>query len=191
VLALTGILEVDGIFDIDGLNIGLFIIRLSVGITIIAHGYNHIWGGGKIEGTARWFASLGVKPGIFHAWLASITELVCGALLIVGLLNPLAAGGILGVMLVAWIINHRGNGFFIFRPGEGWEYVMNLAVIALALGALGPGEWSLDDAFGIELVGPVGLAITAAVGIGGALVLLAAFWRPDAKRTEATTTTEG
>jgi putative oxidoreductase len=183
--------SISDIFDVDGLNIGLFIVRLAVGVTIIAHGYNHIWGGGKIQGTARWFASLGVKPGIFHAWLASITELVCGPLLILGLLNPFAAGGILGVMVVAWIINHRGNGFFIFRPGEGWEYVMNLAVISLALGAMGPGEWSLDDVLGIELVGAVGLGITAALGIGGALVLLAGFWRPDTKPTEtAATTTE-
>jgi len=36
-------------------------------------------------------------------------------------------------MVVAWIINHRGHGFFIFRPGEGWEYVMTLTLVALAL----------------------------------------------------------
>jgi putative oxidoreductase len=167
-----------GIFDADGLNIGLFIVRVTLAVTMIAHGYNHIWGGGKIAGTAGWFASLGLKPGITHAWFASITELVCGASLIVGLLNPFAAGGVVGVMVVAWIINHRGNGFFIFRPGEGWEYVMNLALVGLALGAMGPGEWSLDSALGIELVGPVGFGITAAIGIGGALALLAAFWRP-------------
>ena len=54
------------------------LLRLILGVTMIAHGYNHIWGGGKIEGTAGWFASLGMKPGIVHAWLASITELVAG-----------------------------------------------------------------------------------------------------------------
>ncbi len=71
-------------------------------------------------------------------------------LLIVGLLTPFAAAGVVGVMGVAWMINHRGNGFFIFRPGEGWEYVMTLGIVGIAIGALGPGEWSLDHAFEID-----------------------------------------
>ena len=38
-----------------------------------------------------------MKPGILHAWLASITELAAGAALVVGLLTPLAAGALIGV----------------------------------------------------------------------------------------------
>ena len=75
----------------NGINLALLLLRVVVGVTIFLHGYNHVWGGGKIEGTARWFASLGMKPGIVHAWLASITELVCGVLLVAGFLTPLAA----------------------------------------------------------------------------------------------------
>jgi putative oxidoreductase len=178
------------VFDATGINIAALLLRVIIGVTIFAHGYNHVWGGGKIEGTARWFASLGMKPGIVHAWLASLTELVCGPLLIIGLLNPLAAAGVVGVMAVAFITNHRPNGFFIFRPGEGYEYVLNLGVAALALGALGAGEWSLDKALfsgelaGIDLFGPVGLAITAVAGLGGAALLLAGFWRPEPKAAE-------
>ena len=79
--------------NVQGYWAGIFILRIAVGVVMIAHGYNHIWGGGKIEGTAGWFASLGMKPGILHAWLASITELVCGGMLILGFLQPLAAAG--------------------------------------------------------------------------------------------------
>jgi len=171
------------IIDVDGVNLGLLLLRLVIGTTMIAHGSNHIWGGGRIAGTAGWFTSLGLRPGILHAWLASVTELGAGALLILGLLNPLAAAGVVGTMTVALITNHFKNGFFIFRPGEGYEYVLNLIVAGLALGAMGPGEWSLDDAAGIELVGWTGLAITALAGIGGALVLLAVFWRPQRTQT--------
>jgi len=174
-----------GIFDTDGLNIGLALLRITVGIVIIAHGYNHIWGGGKIQGTAGWFESMGLKPGIAHAWMASITELGAGTLLILGLLTPLGAAGVTGVMVVAWITAHRTNGFFIFKPGQGWEYVMVLAVTGIAIGAMGPGEWSLDDALGIDLVGSVGLAIAAIGGIGGALALLAVFWRPERTAADA------
>lgn len=169
--------------DATAVDIGLFVIRLAVGAVMLAHGVNHIAGGGKIAGTARWFASLGMKPGPLHAWLASVTEVVCGPLLVLGLLTPFGAAGVVGVMVVAWIINHRGHGFFIFRPGEGWEYVMVLAAIGVGLGATGAGRWSLDHAFDLDFTsGTTGLAIAALAGGGGALALLAGFWRPERTR---------
>lgn len=169
--------------DSDSVNAALLLFRVAVGGVMLAHGINHVFGGGRIPGTARWFESLGMRPGVVHAWLASVTEIGAGALLVVGLLTPLTAAGVVGVMVVAWIINHLGNGFFIFRPGEGWEYVMVLTVAGLALGALGPGEWSLDEAIGWrdDLVGGTGLAIAGGAGGGGAFALLAACWRRPAK----------
>lgn len=168
------------VFNETGLDLGLLILRVVVGATIAAHGYNHIFRGGKIQGTAGWFASLGMKPGILHAWLASITELVGGLLLALGLLTPLGAAAVAGTMAVAFVTNHRKNGFFIFRPGEGWEYVNVLMCAGLALGALGPGQWSIDNALELEWVsGPIGFAIAAIGGLGGALLLLLVFWRPE------------
>jgi putative oxidoreductase len=161
----------------DGVSAGLLILRVMVGIVMIAHGYNHIFRGGKIAGTGRWFESLGMKPGWLHAWLASLTELGAGFMLVFGLLTPLAAAGVVGVMLVALITNHLKNGFFIFRPGEGYEYVLTLCMVGLAIGALGAGTWSLDDALDIDWTGWTGLAIAAVAGGGGALLLLAVFWR--------------
>jgi putative oxidoreductase len=100
-------------------NLALLLLRAGVGAMILAHGWNHLFGGGGLEGTAGWFASMGLRPGKLHALMASVTELAAGVLLIVGLFTPLAAGALLGVMLVAWITAHRTNGFFIFRPGQG------------------------------------------------------------------------
>ena len=167
--------------DLDAYNFALLLLRCGAGAVMLAHGINHIRP--NINGTAGWFASMGMKPGKLHAWLASVTEIVCGILLIVGLLTPFAAAGVVGVMGVAWMINHRGNGFFIFRPGEGWEYVMTLGIVGIALGALGAGEWSLDNAFDNfdDLSGTTGLLIAAVGGIGGAVALLVAFWRPPVK----------
>lgn len=124
-----------------------------------------------------------MKPGILHAWLASLMEVVGGVLLVLGLLTPFGGAVIIGVMLVAWVTNHRGNGFFIFRPGEGWEYVMTLTFAGLAIAVLGPGEWSLDNTFDLldDFVGSTGLAIAALAGGGGALGLLIGFWRPEPK----------
>jgi len=166
--------------DGDSINLALLVLRSGVGAVMLAHGINHIFGGGKIQGTARWFQSLGMKPGIVHAWLASLTEIAGGTLLVLGLLTPLGGASVIGVMLVAWITNHRGNGFFIFRPGEGWEYVMTLTIAGLAIAVLGAGEWSLDHALEIfDPPGTDGLLVALVGGAGGAAALLAAAWRPE------------
>jgi len=165
-------------------DLALLVLRVSVGITMIAHGYNHIYRGGKIKGTAGWFASLGMKPGILHAWLASLTELAAGAGLVFGLLTPFAAGAVMGTLTVAFITNHRKAGFFVFRrPVEGWEYLMNLIVASFAIGCLGPGRWSLDNAVDIQFNDWWGLIVTLVIGVGGAVSLLAVFWRPPAPAT--------
>ncbi len=165
--------------DADALDLCLLILRATLGVVMLAHGINHIAGGGKIAGTAGWFESLGMRPGILHAWLASLTEVGAGLMLIVGFATPLAAAGALGVMLVAWITNHRGNGFFIFRPGEGWEYVMTLSLVSVAVGGLGAGGWSVDDALDVgAFSGASGLALAVIPAVVGATLLLAVFWRP-------------
>jgi putative oxidoreductase len=168
--------------DLQAVDLSLLVVRVAVGVVFLAHGYNHIFGGGRIAGTARWFESLGMRPGILHAWTASLTEVGAGALLVLGLLTPLACAGVIGTMLVAWITNHLRNGFFIFRPGEGYEYVMTLTLVALGLAGLGAGEWSVDNALDIfQPGGWVGLAIAAIAGGGGAAGLLVVFWRRPAQ----------
>jgi len=99
------------------MDVALLMIRLIVGLTLVLHGWNHAFGGGKIPGTARWFESLGLRPGRLHAWLSAATEIGCGLALAAGFLTPLAAGGLLGTMVVAGVIEHRTHGFFIFRNG--------------------------------------------------------------------------
>lgn len=164
----------------EGADVGLFAIRGVLGTVMFAHGWNHVFGGGKIAGTTEWFESLGMRPARVHAWLASLTELGAGVLLVLGLLTPLAAAAVLGVMVVAGVTNHAGNGFFIFRPGEGWEYVLTLGVVALGLAGTGAGAWSLDALLGVPLNGWTGLGVAVAAGGGGAGLLLAVCWRPKA-----------
>jgi putative oxidoreductase len=161
-------------------DIASLILRLSVGLTIVAHGWNHAFGGGRIAGTARWFESIGLRPGRQHALMATGTELGAGALLVLGLLTPLAAAGVVGTMVVALITNHLRNGFFIFRPGEGYEYVLMIICVSCGLGALGGGSVSLDGLLGLTgaLDGWSGLAIAAGAGALGGALLLAVFWRP-------------
>ncbi|WP_234482132.1 DoxX family protein [Streptomyces sp. MBT49] len=124
----------------------LLLVRIVLGAVMLAHGWNHWRGGGGIAGTAGWFGGLGLTRPRLQAWLSVLTELGAGALLLAGFLTPLACAAVLSVMLVAGLLAHRRNGFFVFK--EGYEYVLVLGVLAVALGAWGPGEYAVDEAAG-------------------------------------------
>jgi len=162
----------------------VLLLRVVLGVTMIVHGLNHWRGGGRIAGTARWFTGLGLRHGRLQAWLSVVTEVGAGALLVLGLLTPLASAAVVSVMLVAGLLAHRRNGFFVFK--DGYEYVLVLAVACVALAMLGPGDVSLDAAAGIDIDGWAGGGLAAGVGAAGMAGLLAAFWRPGAQLPEAT-----
>jgi putative oxidoreductase len=166
---------------VDDVDLGAALLRAILGFVMLAHGWNHVFGGGRLPGVERWFASLGFRRARLQAVLASYGELLFGALLVVGLLTPLAAAGVFGTMTVAFVANHRPNGFFIFRKGEGYEYVLTLAVVAAALGVLGAGRWSLDEVVGFDVTGPAGLALVVGAGGLGAALVLGSSWRPSAR----------
>jgi putative oxidoreductase len=161
----------------------VLLLRLILGTTVIVHGLNHWRGGGRIAGTARWFEGLGLRNGRLQAWLSVVTEVGAGALLVLGLLTPLACAAVVSVMLVAGLLAHRRNGFFVFK--DGYEYVLVLAVACMALAMLGPGDVSLDAAAGIGIDGWKGGGLAVGAGAAGTAGLLAVFWRPDARIPEA------
>jgi putative oxidoreductase len=157
------------------------LLRVALSVVMLAHGWNHVFGPGGIEGTARWFGSMGLRPPKLHALASGVTELGAGTCLLLGLGTSLQCGAVVGIMSVAFTVTHRKNGFFIFRKGEGYEYVAFLAFTATALAMIGPGQWSLDDALGItdDLDGWTGLALSAGLGVVAAAGLLATCWRPN------------
>jgi putative oxidoreductase len=156
--------------------VALLLVRVVVGVTMMMHGYNHWRGGGKIAGTARWFSGLGLRYGVLQAWMSVVTELGAGFLLILGFLTPLASAAVISVMLVAGLLAHRKNGFFVFK--DGYEYVLLIGAACLLLGALGPGHFSVDYAAGIQVTGWAGAGIALGVAVVAVAGLLATFYRP-------------
>ncbi|ACC42737.1 MULTISPECIES: DoxX family protein [Mycobacterium ulcerans group] len=163
-------------------DVGLLILRLVLGLTMAAHGFNKFFGGGRIPGTARWFESIGMKPGKFHATVAAITEVSAGLGLAAGLLTPIPAAGFVSLMFVAAWTVHRPNGFFIVK--EGWEYNLVLALSAVAVATIGAGKLSLDWViFGNNwLNGWPGLVASLGLGLAGAFGQLLIFYRPPARQ---------
>jgi putative oxidoreductase len=166
---------------------GLLILRLALGLTLAAHGFNKFFGGGRIPGTARWFESIGMKPGKFHATVAATTEISAGLGLAAGLLTPVPAAGFVSLMLVAAWTVHRTNGFFIVK--QGWEYNLVLAAAAVAVATTGAGRFSLDRlVFGSHwpdwLYGWGGLLVSVLLGLAGALGQLVIFYRPPVTQSQ-------
>jgi putative oxidoreductase len=160
------------------IDLGLFVLRLTLGLFLACHGYNKLFGKGGIKGTVGWFSSIVMKPPKLNAYMAAFTEVGAGVGFAAGFLTPLCAGGIIALMLVAIVVAHRNNGFFVFRPGQGWEYCASIAFAAFAVGTIGAGQWSIDHALGWDVEAWWGAGIAAGVGVGAAALQLAACYRP-------------
>lgn len=161
----------------ESFDTAVLILRLALGPMLFAHGYQKLFMGGRIDGTAGWFDSMGMRPGRLNAWAAALTETGAGVLMTIGLLTPFAAAGMVGVMVVAWF-THRGE-FFVFK--DGWEYNFVIGAVAVGVGTLGAGRFSVDDLLGIgdTLAGWPGLAISAGLGLAAGFGTLAVFYKPD------------
>lgn len=153
---------------------GLFLLRVVIGALFVGHGTQKLFGwfgGPGLDGTRGMFRSLGYrKPGVV-AILAGGAEAGAGVLLVLGLLTPLAAAAIIGVMVNAIVAVHAGNGPWV--ADGGWEYNVVLAAAATTFAFAGPGGAALDPALGLGLTqGGWGIAALL-VGLGSAGVPLA------------------
>jgi putative oxidoreductase len=156
------------------MNLGLLVIRAAVGLLLVGHGSQKLFGwfgGHGPEGTGASFESMGLRPGRRMATLAGVAEIAGGALLAAGLLTPLGAALLSAVMLTAIWTVHRTNGLWITEGG--FEYNLVMMAAAFAVTATGPGDWSLDHVLGLDLAG-AGWALAAlAVGALGAIAAIA------------------
>lgn len=168
-----------------GSDAAALILRLAVGPMMIMHGTNKVRGPGGLEGTTRWFDSLGLQPAHVHARMAAATEIGTGTLLTVGAMTPMASAGVIGIMTVAAFTDHKGKGFFIFKGG--WEYVGIVGAAAAAISALGPGRYSLDGARGKRRGGFRSALFSTVVGAGAAAALLATSQKGPSPKPDADT----
>lgn len=157
------------------MDLALLVLRLVVGLFFVGHGAQKLFGafgGHGLSGTARFFESIGIRPGRRNALAAGWSELLGGALLALGLLSPLAALLLIGVMTTAILSVHLKSGPWV--TDGGFEYNLVLIAIAFVIAA-NPGDWSLDAAFGLGEIHGTAFALGAlALGvIGGALTLAA------------------
>ena len=124
---------------------GILLLRVVIGGTVFAHGAQKLFGwfgGHGLRGTAGFFGSTGWRQPLLMAFLAGLGE-ASGLAFAFGFLTPLAALGIVTVMLNAIFAVHWKNGFF--NGDGGLEFPLTLATVAGAIAATGPGRFSIDN----------------------------------------------
>lgn len=134
-------------------SIALLLVRLTVGLSFMAHGSQKLfgWFGGKgFAATAQGYGgSLKMRPGWFFALLAGGGEFVGGLLVALGLLLPLGALLIAATMVVAIAMVTGKKGYFV--TSGGWEYNALILIVCIFLILTGAGALSLDSVLGINI----------------------------------------
>jgi putative oxidoreductase len=128
------------------------IARLALGVVMFPHGAQKVlgwFGGYGFSGTMNFFTTQMHIPALF-AFLAIAAEFAGALGLITGFLSRIAAFGIAANMLVAVVMVHFGNGFFMNwfgnQKGEGYEYHLLALGLALIVMIAGGGAASIDRA---------------------------------------------
>jgi uncharacterized membrane protein YphA (DoxX/SURF4 family) len=116
---------------------GLLVLRIATGATLLQAGLIKAL---DIDAAVSFMDSNGFKMTKFAAILVTATETAGGILLLLGLLTPVAACGVIAAMIDAWAVNVSG--------GAVWSQPFNVpflaAFAATALLFTGAGAYSLD-----------------------------------------------
>jgi len=130
----------------------LLLLRVVIGGVVVPHGLlklGLVGKGGSITGVAGWFNGMGLRPGLFWAYVAVIAEAGGGLLTVLGLGGPIGPGIVAADMVVVTIVAHWPQGFWAGGGKVGWEFPVPLAAGGLAIALAGNGAWSLDRLLGL------------------------------------------
>ena len=134
------------------LDLALLLLRVVIGGIVMPHGLlklGLVGKGGSIPGVAGWFNSMGLRPGLFWAYVAVLAEAGGGLLTVLGLGGPIGPGVLAADLVVVTIVAHWPQGFWAGGGKVGWEFPVPLAAGGLAIALAGNGALSLDRLLGL------------------------------------------
>lgn len=126
--------------DKKTLDSGLLLIRLALGLIMVAHGAQKLFTFGY-PGVVGAMTQMGLPFPAVSAALLIAAELGGGILVLAGLLTRFAALAFAFAMAVAAVQVHLAAGFFL--PG-GYEFTLMLALTSLGIAFTGAGRFSID-----------------------------------------------
>jgi putative oxidoreductase len=113
----------------------LIIARIMTAVFFLAHALVRIING-SIPQFGGFMESLGFPAGVTIVWLITLTELICGTLLIVGRYVRWATVPLLTIAATGIVLIHRHFGWFVGEHGTGGsEYSVALIVLLAIVAA--------------------------------------------------------
>jgi putative oxidoreductase len=147
-------------------DLGLLMLRLTVGGLLAGHGAQKLFGafdGPGFTGTAGHMEKLGLRPGHVWASMATAGEFGGGLLTMLGMASPLGPILAIAAMVMASVKAHWGKPIWATSGGAELP-VVNIAALG-ALAMIGSGKLSLDRLFGMRVPGwLVALFTVGAIG---------------------------
>src|SRR2546428_10273605 len=96
------------------LDAALLLLRVVIGGVVIPHGLlklGWVGKGGSLTGVGGWFNSMGLRPGLFWAYVATLAEAGGGLLTVLGLGGPIGPGIMAAVLVLVTAVAHWPQGF--------------------------------------------------------------------------------
>lgn len=126
-------------------SIALPLLRVALGIILIPHGCQKLFGWFGGAGFARFtqlFESFGYRPGAMWVTIVAFTEIVGGICLVLGLFTRVAALLVFIFMVNAiWFTSAKG----FFWTSGGSEYSWLLLAVSFVFLIRGAGDYSIDQ----------------------------------------------
>lgn len=136
----------------DRPGLGLLALRISLGLIFFLHGLMKFFGG-EVSFIREMLLMAGWSIPEPLLWLSAIIEVISGMALLLGIFARQAAGLLAVEMIVAVVLFHLRQGFFIVAVPNvplayGFEYHLALLGGLTCLAFSGPGAGALRYRFG-------------------------------------------
>jgi putative oxidoreductase len=137
-----------------GLDVAMIAVRIVLTWIFVYYGAGKLFGafnGPGIHNTALFFADTAhLRPGTFFAVSAGVIEFGGGIAMALGLGSRFFGLALLGDQVIAMVTVTWADGIGSLLKG-GYEFNITLAVLAVAVTALGPGRLSIDNFIALRL----------------------------------------
>lgn len=158
-------------------DLGLLVLRVAVGVLLIGHGLQKVfgwWGGPGLDGFRDSLTEVGFRHADILTYVAAGGQIAAGVLLVIGLFTPIAAAGALGYLITsvlaeATLAHEEARLSSFLTDGHEYQVVLVCAVAAIIL--IGPGRYGLDAGRGWARRPFVGSFAALLLGIGAGVAI--------------------
>lgn len=158
-------------------NLGLLLLRVAVGVLLVGHGLQKMfgwWGGEGLTGFREYLTDVGFRHADILSYVAAGGQIAAGILLIIGLFTPVAAAGALAYLvtaILAEVMDAHNEARLSAFLSDGHEYEVLLLLVVAAMVLLGPGRYSVDRGRGWARRPFIGSFAALVLGIGAGIAI--------------------